>query len=135
MQIRLTSYKSGVISTLALLFLLQSGCYAQIKDDTADPYSWDFGKSQEGEVLKHIFVLKNESPPTLNIKGTNTSCGCTVSEVKKKVLLPGEETSVDVQFDTRGYSGPVRQYIYVYTDNPENPVLRLMIKAKIIKGK
>jgi hypothetical protein len=107
------------------------GCYAQI----TDPYSWDFGKRQEGEVLKHDFVLKNESKATLTIKDINTSCGCTISTVEKKVLLPGKSTLIEVQFNTKGYSGLVQQYIYVHTDSLDNPVLRFIIKAEIIKSK
>jgi len=107
------------------------GCHPKI----TDPYSWDFGKRGEGKVLKHEFVLKNESQSTLTVKDINTSCGCTVSKVKKDVLLPGESTNIEVQFDTRGYSGPVQQYIYVHTDSLEKPILRFIIKAEIIKSK
>jgi hypothetical protein len=100
---------------------------------TPDPYSWDFGKRQEGEVLKRTFILKNEYHKTLTIKDINTSCGCTVSRVKKKILLPGETTAIEVEFNTKGYSGGVKQYIYVHTDDLDNPVLRFIIKAEIVK--
>lgn len=123
-----------------LSFSLQ-GCYAQSKDkitdraEITDPYSWDFGKRQEGEVLKHTFVFKNESKATLTIKDINTSCGCTISKAKKKILLPRESTTIEVQFNTKGYLGPTQQYIYVHTDSLDNPVLRFIIKAEIIKSK
>jgi hypothetical protein len=96
--------------------------------------SWDFGKIQEGEVLKHAFLLKNKSKQTLTILDVNTSCGCTISEVKDRVLLPGESTTIEVQFNTKGYSGAVQQYIYVHTDSVDNPILRFTIQAEIIKS-
>lgn len=94
------------VSFCLLLFLSLPiiGCSAQ---QLEDPYTWDFGRVREGEILKHDFVLKNESKDTLNIKDINTSCGCTVSEVKQKVLLPGESTLIEVKFNSKGYSGPV----------------------------
>lgn len=96
-------------------------------------YSWDFGKVKEGAVLKHDFIFKNESKSVLTIKGIATSCGCTVSEIKKKTLLPKESTLLHVQFKTKGYSGPVKQYIFVTTDSLDRPVVRFIIEAQVVK--
>jgi hypothetical protein len=98
-----------------------------------DPYAWDFGRVKEGEILQHDFIFKNESNNILNIKDVNTSCGCTVSSIKKKTLLPGESTFIEVKFNTKGYSGPTQQFIYVATDSLDNPILRFIIKAEVLK--
>jgi len=122
---------------LIFIFFLLSGCNSPNKpvitprSEIIDPYSWDFGKVKEGVILEHSFILKNESKVTLNIKDINTSCGCTVSKVQKKVLLPGEATLIEVNFNTKGYSAKVQQFIYVHTDNLDNPILRFIIKAKV----
>lgn len=126
-----------------ILFLSVSfpftGCYPQneksasIGEKKQDPYSWDFGQAKQGEILKHAFILKNESQKTLTIGDVTTSCGCTVSKVEKKKLSPGEATNIEVQFNTKGYSGGVQQYIYVTTDDIDNPVIKLIIKAEVIK--
>jgi hypothetical protein len=123
-----------------LLFAFsQARCYAQDTGKTAseaqtqDPYSWDFGQVEKGALLKHVFELKNESQRTLNIKEVTTSCGCTVSKVRKKTLLPKETTFIEVSFNTRGYSGPTQQYIYVNTDDLDNPFIRFIIKADLVK--
>lgn len=124
---------------LGLGIFLLCGCYSHNqknlieKPKIEDPFSWDFGRVEEGEILKHDFILKNESKNTLNIKNINTSCGCTVSSVKKKTLLPQESTLIEVTFNTKGYSGPTQQYIYVNTDNLDNPILRFIIKANVVK--
>lgn len=99
-----------------------------------DPYSWDFGQAKQGVVLNHSFIFKNQTQKTINIKDVNTSCGCAVSEIKKRILLPEEETMINVRFNTQGYSGSVQQFIYVHTDNPGEPVVRFIIKADVIKG-
>jgi len=101
--------------------------------EITDHYSWDFGRVKEGEILKHDFILKNEYKNILNIKDINTSCSCTVSSIKKKTLLPGESTLIEVKFNTKGYSGPTQQFIYVNTDSLDNPILRFIIKAEVVK--
>ena len=125
-----------------LLFSLQ-GCDAQEQTKRAgqaeaeliDPYSWDFGQAKEGEALKYAFVLKNESRETLTIKDVSSSCGCTVPEVKNKVLLPGRSTLIEVKFNTKSYSGKVQQYVYVHTDSLDKPIIRFIIKAEVMKSK
>ena len=76
------------IAFLFLFFCLffQAGCFSQ-----SDPYAWDFGRVKAGDVLKHEFIFKNDSKKTLTIKDVNTSCGCTVSEIKDKSLLPAQK--------------------------------------------
>jgi len=101
--------------------------------ETLDSSSWDFGSIKEGDIVKHNFIFKNESKKVLTIKDVNTSCGCAVSQVEKKVLKPGEATTIEVQFNSRGYSGEIKQYIYVYTDDLDNPVARFIIKASVAK--
>lgn len=98
-----------------------------------DNLSWDFGRVKEGVIVKHSFIFKNESKNILNIKEVNTSCGCMVSKVKKKRLAQGESTAIEVSFNTKGYFGATQQYIYVHTDNLDNPVVRFIIKADVVK--
>lgn len=95
--------------------------------------TWDFGSVKEAEVVKHDFTLKNDSERILNITGVDTSCGCTVSDTQDTNLASGEETLIEVSFDSKGYSGPVSQYVYVNTDSLEEPVIRFTIKANVVK--
>jgi len=120
-----------------LMLFISTGCSTgqQPKEqgNSPDPYTWDFGQVREGQVLKHAFTLKNESSKTLKIKDINSSCGCAVSEAKKMVLLPQESTTIEVKFDSKGYSGMTKQYIYVHTDALDNPLIRLIIIAQVVK--
>ncbi|MFA4990210.1 MAG: DUF1573 domain-containing protein [Candidatus Omnitrophota bacterium] len=111
-----------------MFFLATGYCLGQL-----DSYVWDCGKIKQGEVAAHNFTLKNDSAKALKITGVTTSCGCTVSEVKKKVLLPGESTPVEIKFNSKGYSGAVQQFTYVNTDNVDKPVIRFIIKADVVK--
>jgi hypothetical protein len=131
----------GII-TYFLISLLFPGCcgfsYAQqevsqaVSKDEQDPYSWDFGKVSEGEVLQHTYVLKNDSPVTLQIIRIQTTCGCTISKApEKKVIPPGESVDIQVSFNTRGYSGIVEQVVYVHTDRQDSPIIKFTLKADV----
>jgi hypothetical protein len=99
-----------------------------------DANTWDFGKVQaSGGIVKHIFLLQNDSSVDLNVNGTNASCGCTVAEIDKKVLLPKETANLQVKFDPKGYSGKITQYVYVDTDNKNTPIYKFIIKADVVK--
>ncbi|MFH1441268.1 MAG: DUF1573 domain-containing protein [Candidatus Omnitrophota bacterium] len=132
-----------IICLMIYFSLMGNGCYAQNQraidsdewpqQEVNDVYTWDFGAVKEGRVVKHDFIFKNETKNVLNIQGLNNSCGCTVSEIKKKSLMPQEETIIEVQLKTKGYSGDIKQFVYVNTDNIEEPVTRLVIKANVVK--
>jgi len=99
----------------------------------ANPYEWDFGQVKPGVVIKHDFILKNQSNDILEITNIHTSCGCTVSESAKKSLMPLESTKITVSFDSKGYSGEIKQFVYVHTDNADLAIVKFTIKAQVIK--
>lgn len=103
------------------------------ENKTSNPNEWDFGKAKQGQVLKHDFLFKNETKGVLKITGINTSCGCTTSQSDKKSLKPGESTIIKVSFNSSGYLGEVKKYIYVNTDNADLSVVRFMIKSEVAK--
>jgi hypothetical protein len=112
--------KIGLLFIILATALVVSPAQGQNKSEAntglAEFYLWDFGRVKEGEVVRHNFNLKNTMGKTFKIKDVTTSCGCTASAVKKDKLLPGESTEIEVEFDSRGYSGSVQQFIYVHTD-------------------
>lgn len=113
----------------------QAQAVIKVNEEMRDPYAWDFGKVKEGGVLKHDFILKNETKKNLKIERINTSCDCTISQAKKKMLVPQESTVIEVSFNTQGYSGQVSQFVYVNTDNPDNPIIKITIKADVESSK
>ncbi len=98
-----------------------------------DPNSWNFGKVKAGDVVEHQFTLKNEGKEPLNILTWSTSCGCTLSDVPKRNLQPGESTPVNVKFNSARYSGEVQQFIYVNTDDKVNSVVKYKVSATVTK--
>lgn len=133
--------KFTVLSVFLVLYLIfpreelfsETQSNPAVKEDIENANFWDFGKVKEGEVLRHEFTLKNDTPKVLNVQEVNTSCGCIASEIKKKSLLSGEETTIEVKFKSKGYSGLITQRVYVHTDDIDNEILEYIIKAEVIK--
>lgn len=96
--------------------------------------SWNFGPIKQGEVVEHEFVFRNAGNALLVIKKVSTSCGCTAALVSQKEIAPGKEGRIKVTFDSRGYFGKVRKYIYVESNDPKNPRLELTITAEVETG-
>jgi hypothetical protein len=112
------------------LFCLEAQPQKQVEPEL-DPNIWDFGRLKEGDIVRHEFILKNDSSRKLLIHDVSTSCGCTVSKINDKELLPGASTSIEVEFNSKGYSGEIKQHIYVHTDSLDKPIIRFIIKAQV----
>ena len=131
---RLLSEKSRIPLVLILACLLFSagpifaGKEPKIKFREG---SKDFGKMEQGEVLTHIFVFKNEGDETLKIRKITTSCGCTAALLSDKEVVPGEEGEIKITFNTRGFEGKNTKYIDVESNDPAQPRKRLTVSAEI----
>ncbi len=129
-----------LVLTVLFMVVPLSGCFSEPAGKSVVPVqktgiqeknTWDFGPVESGKIKEHDFTIKNEGTLPLQIKDVSTSCGCTVSQVKRNMLQPGESTSLNVKFDSKGYHGPVRQFVYVDTNAPGEPVIRFVIKADV----
>ena len=120
---------------MAFILTFNNGCFLEENLKSEDPYTWNFGEVEEGSILKHTFMLENKSKNTLIIKNVRTSCGCTGSVVSNSEIPPGEASQIEVTFDTKGYSGKTEQFVFVYTDDSENPVVKLTVVTQVVKNK
>ena len=90
----------------------------------------DFGEIEQGEIVETTFLIKNVGDKNLYIVDAHGSCGCTVPEVTKEAIEPGESAPISVKFDSNGKSGEVTKTIMV-TCNKEKVVENIKIKASI----
>jgi len=120
---------------LVLLFLfLSSIIFAQFNGPkiVAPNPKYDFGDINEGAIVKHKFVVYNKGGADLTIQRVKASCGCTAAEPIKKILPPFDSTSIEVTFNSNRRRGKQRKHVYVFSDDPETPELRLSFTANII---
>ena len=86
----------------------------------------NFGNIIEGEEVNIEFRIKNTGKGDLIIANAKSSCGCTVAELPKKLLAPGEEGEIEVIFDSENRIGKQRKNITLMTNaNPHIKILTI----------
>jgi hypothetical protein len=90
----------------------------------------DFGVVNKGQRVTHEFQIRNDGDSVLQITEVRPSCGCTVAEYDKSIA-PGEIGAVKATVDTRNFKGGIAKSVRVFTNDPANPQIDLVIKANI----
>lgn len=61
----------------------------------------DYGIIEQGTNGTRIFKFVNEGNAPLVISEVKTSCGCTVPTFPKTAILPGQESELEVNYNTK----------------------------------
>ncbi|MFO0901569.1 MAG: DUF1573 domain-containing protein [Pirellulales bacterium] len=92
----------------------------------------DFGEISRGSKGAHQFVFTNTGTAPLQIRAGGTSCpACTVSDVPKSELAPGESMPITVTWNAISPDPEFRKEAYIQTSDPERPLVILVIKGKV----
>lgn len=93
----------------------------------------NFGKLGKGAGFKGQFHFENKGKAVLTVyKVESGGCSCTTpSDYSNEKIKPGEEDQIRVDFDSESLEGPVDKKIYVFTNDPDNPLKVLSIKGTI----
>ena len=87
---------------------------------------YDFGQIKQGEKVSYSFKFKNTGSTPLIISSASASCGCTVPSYPEEPIQPGEESKVDVVFDSNGKMGMQTKTITLVSNTiPNTKVLYL----------
>ncbi len=88
--------------------------------------SYDFGKIKQGEKVSYAFRFKNTGSTPLVISSASASCGCTVPSYPEEPIQPGQESKIDVVFDSHGKMGMQTKTITLVANTiPNTKVLYL----------
>jgi hypothetical protein len=104
------------IEIQSVSLIVSDSAFSEMKFDSE---IYDFGKSKKGEVLERTFKFTNTGNDTLLISEVEVQCGCTEAEVSKKVLLPGESSTIKISLDTETLSGLSVRKIIVHSNTKE----------------
>ncbi len=81
------------------------------------------------------FEFVNTGDEPLLILNVNTDCGCTAAGYPHDEIAPGDTAKISVRYNGRNNpTGTFRKQVRVRTNDPDNPLVRLFIKGKAIKG-
>lgn len=99
---------------------------------TVDSEEHDFGAVENDSVVSHSFRFTNSGAAPLTLKAGGTTCQkCTIAQISKETLQPGESVDVTVQY-TAGPSTPkFRQSATILTNDPDRPRVELGVTGSI----
>jgi len=95
--------------------------------------TFDLGKIKGSTQNDVEFKFQNSGKSDLVIRHIRSTCGCTaIQEGNQGIgIKPGESGSIKASFNSGGYSGKVTKAVYVYTNDPKNSEIVLMINADV----
>ncbi len=94
---------------------------------------YDFGAMGPGDEGEHTFIIRNTGENTLNLKLGATSCKCTLGELDKDSLEPGEETKVTLTWTIKTELNAFKQSAEIRTNDPANLALRLEVAGQVVR--
>lgn len=127
------SKRSLILAAAGLLAAVAPGVQASAVDASDIEFvatEHDFGSIMDVHSYDTVFRFANNGTSPLVIEQVKAGCGCTTPALEKKVFAPGESSEIAVTFKPRG-GGRQTKRITVYTNDPEEPVVTLAIKADI----
>ena len=112
-----------VITSLIILSFTLSGLSQEL--ELLTPQVMDMGIVTQDSVVHSVIQFRNSGELPLKIKRVQTSCGCTAAELNQLDYQPGESGEIEIQFNTKGFSGVVRKYITISLEDgsPSSPML------------
>jgi len=93
----------------------------------------DLGKIP-GSTAKDVeFKFTNSGKSDLIIRHVRSTCGCTAVQqgTEGAGIKPGQSSSIKATFNSGSYKGRVTKAIYVYTNDPKNSEVVLMLNADV----
>jgi hypothetical protein len=93
--------------------------------------SVDFGTMLQNTTKDVIFPFTNTGKRDLVINYVKSSCGCTAVQQGNKIVKPGESSSIRAVFSGGTFSGKQTKAIYVYTNDPKNSEVVLMLTGEV----
>lgn len=124
-------FRNLCVHILILVILSCSVALAAPGLQVANP-KFDFGEVYQGDKVPHVFEFVNEGDENLVIEKVRSSCGCTAVLVSDKVIPPGGKGELKASFDSTRFRNAVSKTIYVYSNDPVNPVMQLHLKGKVL---
>ncbi len=91
----------------------------------------DLGTMKSGELKSKSFTIKNTGKSPLLIKRVETDCNCAIINNLKTSIAPGETITVNAQLDTLYKNNRQSKTIVVYTNDPQNPKVKIVVTALV----
>jgi hypothetical protein len=88
---------------------------------------YNFGKITQGDKVHYDFKFKNTGKSPLIITDATATCGCTVPEIPKEPVKPGESSMIKVVFNSTGKLGMQDKIVTITSNgNPSTTEVHLI---------
>ena len=94
----------------------------------------DLGTMADATSKEFEFKFTNTGKKDLEIRHIRSTCGCTAVQqgVKDAPIKAGETGSIKAVFNSGSFKGKTTKAIYVYTNDPKNSEVVLMLTADVV---
>jgi hypothetical protein len=89
--------------------------------------TYKFEDTKQGEQLSHVFKFKNTGDSPLVIDTYQVACTCTKAKFSKEPILPGQESQIEITFDTQGKFGYQDRIIEIFSNSKKSVKLRIKV--------
>lgn len=120
-----TALALALAATLALPDLCPADPHMVLKQQIHD-----FKSVLEGEILTHTFEILNQGDEALKIEQVKPDCTCSVVHFDP-VLPPNAEGKITVNINTKGFEGPERWVVKVFSNDPKWKEAVLDLRANV----
>jgi hypothetical protein len=96
------------------------------------PLTWDLGRISEGEKHTNDFKICNEGEALLLLKSARPSCSCDTVTLSTDEIAPHGCAIMTVIFDATDRVGLVDAWVYVESNDPQQPLLQTKMLAKVV---
>lgn len=90
----------------------------------------NYGTIMKGGDGKCTFTFVNEGNEPLILSNVKASCGCTTPSYTQKPVMPGQQGSIDVKYNTNNVGG-FSKTVTVTSNAVDNPRVVLRIKGNV----
>jgi len=90
----------------------------------------DFKNVLEGELLTHTFELLNQGDEALKIERVKPDCTCSIVHFDP-IIPPTAQGKITVNINTRGFEGPERWLVKVFSNDPKWKEAVLDLRANV----
>lgn len=120
-----------IMPSFLLLMVLAVALPATAQVAVVEPRHIDLGQMNQDEIRETVIHIANGGQGMLVINEVEADCGCTIAEIQKKQLGPGETTILNLTFESKKFFGLTRKALHLHTNDPQHPVIDIMIQVDI----
>lgn len=108
----------------------KTGPYPKV---VVDESMYRFGEMAVGQTLSHKFILTNQGEVPLEVQKGDTSCKCTLSDMKDNSVAPGKSIEVELTWTPKSPQELFGQNATIWTNDPNNRELKLQVEGTVNK--